>query len=113
MVITLLPLAEEQPATEGREAKAAERGETLMYEFSPPPAELLAELLPLSLKTRLFGCFLDSALSEQAARMVAMKSATDAATDMIKLLSTQYNRARQTQITLELLDIMGGAEALK
>ena len=67
----------------------------------------------LSVKTRLFGCFLDAAVSEQAARMVAMKSATDSASDMIKFLSTQYNRARQTQITLELLDIMGGAEALK
>jgi F-type H+-transporting ATPase subunit gamma len=112
-VISLLPLTGEQPPDESERAEVPGHGETLMYEFSPPPAELLAELLPLSIKTRLFGCFLDAALSEQAARMVAMKSATDAATDMIKLLSTQYNRARQTQITLELLDIMGGAEALK
>ena len=53
------------------------------------------------------------AVSEQVARMVAMKAATDAADDMIKMLSRRYNRARQSQITNELLDIIGGAEALK
>lgn len=108
-VIRLLPLSEEKPAD-----LQADRGTTsLTYDFSPGPDVLLSELLPLSVKTRLFGCFLDAAVSEQAARMVAMKSATDSATDMIKFLSTQYNRARQSQITMELLDIMGGAEALK
>jgi F-type H+-transporting ATPase subunit gamma len=117
-IIRLLPLAkpdqEEHAAeTPPEGAPARERTETLTYEFSPPPQELLAELLPLSLKTRLYACFLESSLCEQAARMVAMKSATDAATDMIKLLTTKYNRARQSQITLELLDIVGGAEALK
>lgn len=117
-LIRLLPLV--KPEQEERDDEelpggeaAREHAETLSYEFSPPPQELLAELLPLSLKTRLYGCFLEAALCEQAARMVAMKSATDAATDMIKLLTTKYNRARQSQITLELLDIVGGAEALK
>ena len=61
---------------------------------------------------RLFQCFTDAAVSEQTARMVAMKAATDAATDMIKILTRTYNRARQSQITLELLDILGGSEAL-
>jgi F-type H+-transporting ATPase subunit gamma len=111
--VRLLPLTAEETPAEPGETGPGLREETLQYEFSPPPEELLAELLPLSLKTRLFSCFLEAALCEQAARMVAMKSATDAATDMIKLLSTQYNRARQTQITLELLDIVGGAEALR
>jgi F-type H+-transporting ATPase subunit gamma len=74
---------------------------------------LLKVLLPQTVKVRLYQCFTDSAVSEQVARMVAMKAATDAAGDMIKLLSRQFNRARQSQITMELLDIVGCAEALK
>ena len=96
--VRLLPLTEQETPAEPGPGKLREQDETLMYEFSPPPEELLAELLPVSLKTRLFSCFLEAALCEQVARMVAMKSATD---------------ARQSQITLELLDIVGGAEALK
>jgi F-type H+-transporting ATPase subunit gamma len=57
-------------------------------------------------------CFLDAALSEHFARMVAMRNATDNAEQMIKDLTTEYNRARQTQITGELLDIIGGTGAL-
>ena len=83
-----------------------------MYDFSPPAEELLTELLPATVRMRLFECFTDAAVSEQVARMVAMKAATDAATDMIKILTQQYNRARQTQITMELLDIIGGAAAI-
>jgi F-type H+-transporting ATPase subunit gamma len=111
-IIRLLPLSKEENAEDATPAGQSATT-SLTYDFSPSPDALLAELLPLSVKTRLFGCFLDAAVSEQAARMVAMKSATDSASDMIKFLSTQYNRARQTQITLELLDIIGGAEALK
>ena len=55
---------------------------------------------------------MDAAVSEQVARMVAMRAATDAAEEMIRRLTLQYNRARQTQITMELLDIVGGANAL-
>ena len=61
---------------------------------------------------RLFKCFLDAAVSEQIARMVAMKVATENADSMICRLSMAYNRARQGQITSELLEIIGGAEAL-
>ena len=64
------------------------------------------------MRVRLFQAFNDAAVSEQVARMVAMKAATDAAQDMIKALTREYNRARQTQITMELLDIVGGANAL-
>jgi F-type H+-transporting ATPase subunit gamma len=60
----------------------------------------------------LFKCFLDAAVSEQIARMVAMKAATENADEMIGNLSMSYNRARQGQITAELLEIIGGAEAL-
>ncbi len=83
------------------------------FEFSPPPETLLRRLIPETVKIRLFQYFNDAILSEQVARMVAMKAATDAAGDMIKRLTGMYNRARQSQITLELADIVGGAEALK
>ena len=69
--------------------------------------------LPVSFKVRLFKCFLDAAVSEQIARRVAMKAATENAGDMIKTLTRQYNRARQAQITKEIAEVIGGAEALK
>lgn len=84
-----------------------------VYEFSPSPKELIDELLPLAVKTALFQAFLDAATSEHVARMVAMKSAADNADKMQKALSMQYNRARQSQITTELSEIMGGVEAMK
>ena len=88
------------------------RSGEVLYEFSPSPEELLDELLPATVRVRLFQAFTDAAVSEQVARMVAMKAATDAAEDMIKRLTMKYNRARQTQVTMELLDIVGGANAL-
>jgi F-type H+-transporting ATPase subunit gamma len=128
-VMQLLPLsgiAEEggKPAGGGKAATPApagsgaggpapgERRRAIEYEFSPAPRELLDELLPAVIRVRLFQAFNDALVSEQVARMVAMKAATDAAGDMIRDLSRQYNRARQTQITMELLDIVGGANAL-
>ncbi|RMG37762.1 MAG: ATP synthase F1 subunit gamma [Planctomycetota bacterium] len=83
------------------------------FEFLPSPAEILQELVPAAFKARLFKCFLDAAVSEQIARMVAMKRATENAAEMIHTLSLQYNRARQTQITAELSEIIGGAAALE
>ena len=83
------------------------------YDFSPDPRELLDELLPLTVKTAFFQAFLDATTSEHVARMVAMKSATDNADKMAKALTMQYNRARQSQITTELSEIMGGVEAMK
>lgn len=99
----LLPLV---PAAKAVAAKPVE------YEFMPAPQAILDELLPATARVRLFQSFIDGAVSEQVARMVAMKAATEAAEDMIKALSRQYNRARQSQITMELLDIVGGANAL-
>src|SRR5688500_8879421 len=84
-----------------------------VYDFSPEPRVLLDELLPLTVKTALFQCFLDATTSEHVARMVAMKSATDNADKMVKALTMKYNRARQSQITTELSEIMGGVEAMK
>jgi F-type H+-transporting ATPase subunit gamma len=83
------------------------------YEFLPSPENILEEIVPAAFKARLFKCFLDAAVSEQIARMVAMKGATENAGDMISTLSMQYNRARQSQITSELSEIIGGAAALE
>ncbi|HEV8293397.1 MAG TPA: FoF1 ATP synthase subunit gamma, partial [Tepidisphaeraceae bacterium] len=85
----------------------------IIYDFSPSIQELLDELLPLTVKTAFFQTFLDATTSEHVARMVAMKSATDNADKMVKSLTMRYNRARQSQITTELSEIMGGVEAMK
>ena len=100
------PLAPKEPHRPGAKAKAVD------YEFHPEPGALLDDLLPAVARVRPFQAFLDATVSEHIARMVAMKAATEASEEMIKTLSRQYNRARQTQITMELLDIVGGANAL-
>jgi F-type H+-transporting ATPase subunit gamma len=81
--------------------------------FSPDPASILADLLPRRVRLHVFQAFLDAAASEQTARMVAMKAATDNAEDLITELTRKYNRSRQSQITTELNEIMGGAAALE
>ena len=111
---TLLPIGKLQSA----EADKAKSGATaaapkVEYDFLPSPQEILEEIVPASFKARLFKCFLDAAVSEQIARMVAMKSATDNADEMIRSIRAQYNRARQSQITSELSEIIGGAAALE
>jgi len=82
------------------------------YIFSPEPEEILQELIPTTVRTRLYQCFTDAIVSEQVVRMRSMKAAADNAEQMISNLTRQYNRARQSQITGELLDIMGGVNAL-
>ncbi len=82
------------------------------YEFLPSASGILEEVVPASFRARLFKCFLDAAVSEQIARMIAMKSATENAGDIIKSLSRTYNRARQSKITQEIMEIIGGVEAL-
>ncbi|HIK92979.1 MAG TPA: ATP synthase F1 subunit gamma, partial [Planctomycetes bacterium] len=83
------------------------------YEFQPSPQEILEELVPAAFRAKLFKCFLDAAVSEQIARMVAMKGATENADEMAATLKQQYNRARQASITSELAEIIGGAAALE
>ena len=83
------------------------------YEFEPAPAEILAKLLPRYIEVSFHRLILESMSSEHAARMNAMRNATDSASDLIDKLTLQYNNARQAGITKELLDIVGGAEALK
>ena len=83
------------------------------YIFEPSQAEIINELLPKSLKIQLFKAIRDSLASEHGARMTAMHKATDNASDMLKDLKLTYNKARQAAITTEILEIVGGAEALK
>ena len=106
VVETLLPLT--APTGDGDSC-----GEEIPYEFYPSPEDLLAEILTMAFRTRLFKCFLDAASSEQIARMVAMKGATENAARMDRQLTLLYSRARQEKITKELAEIVGGAEALK
>lgn len=83
------------------------------YEFEPSPELILDRLLPRYAESRLFAALLDGAASEHAARQRAMKSATDNAEELITKLSRQMNRARQDAITTEIMEIVGGAEALR
>jgi F-type H+-transporting ATPase subunit gamma len=82
------------------------------YIFEPEPAEILGELLPQYVVTKIFFALLESAASENAARQRAMAAATDNAEELIKVLTRQANRARQDEITTEIMEIVGGAEAL-
>ncbi|MCG8396407.1 F0F1 ATP synthase subunit gamma [Bacillus atrophaeus] len=86
---------------------------TASYEFEPSEEEILEVLLPQYAESLIFGALLDSKASEHAARMTAMKSATDNAKDLIDSLSLSYNRARQAAITQEITEIVGGASALE
>ena len=82
------------------------------YIFEPNMEEIVADLIPKSLKTQFFKALLDSVASEHGARMTAMHKATDNAGDLLKELKLTYNKARQASITKEILEIVGGAEAL-
>jgi F-type H+-transporting ATPase subunit gamma len=83
------------------------------YIFEPTPEEIFSGLLPRYAQTKLFTALADSFASEHGTRMIAMGAATKNAGEMIETLTLQYNKARQAAITKELLDIVGGAEALK
>ena len=107
IVETLLPLG----SIEGADEDSSSTGDS-MYEFLPSAESVLEEVVPASFKIKLFKCFLDAAVSEQVSRMIAMKAATENAGDLIKQLSMTYNRARQSQITGEIMEIIGGVEAL-
>lgn len=83
------------------------------YIYEPSKDEIVEDLIPKSLKTQLFKAFLDSVASEHGARMIAMNKATDNASELKRNLTISYNKARQAAITNEILEIVGGAEALK
>jgi len=83
------------------------------YLIEPDQKELLAKLIPRSLRSKIYSILIDSAAAEHAARVVAMQIATDNADEILDELTIQYNKQRQQAITSELLDIVGGSEALK
>jgi len=87
-------------------------GPRTLYSFEPDATTLFDSLLPRYLATRVYAALLESAASELASRQRAMKSATDNADDLIKALTLEANRERQAQITQEISEIVGGANAL-
>ncbi|HEX7589147.1 MAG TPA: F0F1 ATP synthase subunit gamma, partial [Anaerolineae bacterium] len=98
----LLPIKPATPTGEGASA---------VYLYEPNPETILASVLPRFTEMQIYQAVLESVASEWAARMVAMRSATDNANDLIQDLTLAMNKARQANITREILDIMGGAEA--
>jgi F-type H+-transporting ATPase subunit gamma len=104
-VVRLLPIT-------GTHAEGEDSPRETDYIFEPDAAELLGSLFPRYVDTQLYHALLESLASEQGARMTSMQSATDKAGDMIRELTLSYNKARQTTITKELLEIVSGAEAL-
>jgi F-type H+-transporting ATPase subunit gamma len=105
----LLPLG----APEGGQPESDTAAGEKTVECLPSAEDVLETAVPASFRARLFSCFLDAAVSEQIARMVAMKSATENADDIIRQLSRKYNRARQTQITGEIMEVISGAQTLE
>jgi F-type H+-transporting ATPase subunit gamma len=110
LVVPYMPLDTTSITGEGAEGTDAPAAD---YEFEPNPTEILERSCPATPRPRLFAALLDAAASEHAARQRAMKSATDNAEDMIIKLSRVMNRARQDAITTEIMEIVGGAEALR
>ncbi|MGH2785003.1 MAG: F0F1 ATP synthase subunit gamma [Actinomycetota bacterium] len=97
-----------------REEVAETKGEiNPLYEFEPEPAEILSSLLPRYVNTVIFACLLESSASEHAARRRAMKAATDSGEELIKVYTRIANRERQAEITSEIMEVVGGAEALR
>ena len=108
VLVKLLPILLEEE--EIRDAIPESRVE---YYFEPNPMSIFSYIIPQYLKGKIYSCFLESSFSEQFARRVAMKNASDASIDMIRDLTISYNRARQAKITKEIAEIVGGAAALK
>jgi len=115
VIVPLLPLpSADLAAGEPAPTPAAEPGEpSASYEFEPEPEAILDALLPRYAEARIYAAMLNAAASEHAARQRAMKAATDNADELIRALSRVMNRARQEQITTEIMEIVGGAEALQ
>jgi len=103
------------PPIESVEGDAADEDETYLPEHicEPTPEELLGEMLPRNVYVQLYSALVETSTSEHAARMMAMDNATKACDDLLENLTLVYNKARQAAITAELMDIVGGAEALR
>jgi F-type H+-transporting ATPase subunit gamma len=108
----LLPI-ESAEAVDGQGNQGGAEGAAGDYIYEPSPEAILAALLPRHVTTQVYRALMESVAGEYGARMTAMEAATKNAKEMISVLSIQYNKARQERITKELLDIVGGAEALR
>ena len=107
----VLPIPQELLERRGRQAANGQRG-TPDFIYEPEPEEILARLLPVYVETELYRALLESAASEQGARMTAMRNASKAAGELIDSLTLAMNRARQAEITQEILEVVAGADAL-
>jgi F-type H+-transporting ATPase subunit gamma len=107
----LLPISEEI-LRRGEEEEQEERALRGDFIYEPEPEEILARLLPVYLETELYRALLESSASEQGARMTAMRSASKSAGELIDSLTLAMNRARQAEITQEILEVVAGADAL-
>lgn len=105
-IIPLLPI-------ESRKKERSPSVPRTLYQFEPPAERLLDTLLPQYVEVLIYDALVESMASEQAARMIAMKNATDSATEMIDQLTREYNRVRQASITEQILEVVSGAEALE
>jgi F-type H+-transporting ATPase subunit gamma len=107
----VLPISPEALA---REEEEDERGRALLGDFiyEPEPEQILERLLPVYLETEIFRALLESAASEHGARMTAMRNASKNAAELIDTLTLDLNRARQAEITQEILEVVAGADAL-
>jgi F-type H+-transporting ATPase subunit gamma len=112
----LLPIAQDLLEQRGEDEAAAEGAPeglgTPDFIYEPEPEEILARLLPVYVETELYRALLESAASEQGARMTAMRNASKAAGELIDSLTLAMNRARQAEITQEILEVVAGADAL-
>ncbi len=111
VVFTLLPMELPTPLDETEDSWTME--ERVPYEFVPSADIMMDRLLPMTIRLRLFQCFMEAAVTEHIARMTSMHSAGENAEDMIQNLTVKYNRTRQAQITTELAEILGGRTALE
>ena len=108
----MLPLEIGEAEDRVQDFARAERGLAASYIYEPGQTQILDEIVPRFSALQVYHAVLESLASEHAARMVAMKNATDSATELAGGLQLEYNKARQQGITNEMLDIAGGAEAL-
>jgi F-type H+-transporting ATPase subunit gamma len=108
----LLPLEIGEKSERVAEFQQTNHGPAAAYIYEPDQVTILDEIIPRFTALQVFHAVLESIASEHAARMVAMKNATDSATSLAEVLTLEYNKVRQQTITNEMLDIAGGAEAL-
>jgi F-type H+-transporting ATPase subunit gamma len=112
-LLTLLPLGELTRVPTSQQLGGSRPLGPGEYDYMPTPDEILSELLPRSVSLRLYQTFLDSILSEQVARMTSMHLANENGGEMVRMLTMEYNRARQATITTELAEIVTGVDAMK